>query len=534
MAKSRCFLGCDEDNPIYFGFPTSRAKYKKWLSLMNKTGNVTPDDVLCHRHFATSDYERIRGKFRLKKNVMPSLLLTGESETTATTITISSESAQDKSSTPEQDSRIDTGEKPPDDSTQKPPDKLVDNGETAESTSKTKPSEVAEDSLNKSCEQNNKSDSDSSSSVICNSEDSVLSESNVKTVHRPQTPDAGQDIEDIITNYHIRNKKPNKLVSPPREIESPVIEVACQTEPPKEPDPVFIEVSVDQDPNASNPEAGSQDCLMLLESLQVEVDPTMLLLPERDEDDDSDDDVQEVERKDDPISLVTSSDEDEVIIQEPEIDTVEVSSGSDEDDVPLVKLVKKKPKEGRKKKSNYRPPANIAKIMWGLCEYYCLQCKYNTTSKSDYTRHLKHHETVLHICQICGYTTSSKQQFWRHKRKHKAEKRFKCHLCEYKARHSMSLVYHLKSHDRKNGVECGKCGLYFIEKRNAARHLKNCTGKGKVYPCKLCSYMTKRLSDLRRHVNSIHGDDDVDYIPSYYVFHFTLYSCINFSILLNF
>jgi hypothetical protein len=40
-----------------------------------------------------------------------------------------------------------------------------------------------------------------------------------------------------------------------------------------------------------------------------------------------------------PISLLTSSDEDGVIIEEPHIDTVEVSDETDEDDVPLTRLL---------------------------------------------------------------------------------------------------------------------------------------------------------------------------------------------------
>lgn len=158
-----------------------------------------------------------------------------------------------------------------------------------------------------------------------------------------------------------------------------------------------------------------------------------------------------------------------MIIEEPHIDTVEVSD-EDEDDIPLGRLAKLRPDHPE----NY---PDIAKIMWGLYEYYCIKCKFNTTNRSDYNKHLKVHGTVLQMCQICGYTTSSKGQFTRHKRKHKDEKRFKCHLCSFKSRHQMSLIYHLKTHE----------------------------GDKKRFACGVCMYETRRRSDLKRHQINLHG-----------------------------
>ncbi|KAM3955790.1 uncharacterized protein ACR2FA_010268 [Aphomia sociella] len=346
------------------------------------------------------------------------------------------------------------------------------------------------------------------------------------------------DIEDILTNYHIKQTKPlHKIYTEleqrerecqkecEREVDGNVIEIDGK----EDKAPVFIEVSVNQN-NANLPAEGDpdgSDCLMLLESVQVEVDPNMLMLPER-ESEDSDVEIKEdePEKKTDPISLLTSSDEDEVIIEEPHIDTVEVSDETDEDDVPLVKLVKSR-KKAKKRRADAKTPKTksdvIAKIMWGNYDYYCVQCHFRTTSRSEFKSHTAKHSTVLQICQLCNYTTASKLQLARHKRKHKDEKKFKCHLCDYKARHNMSLIYHLKSHDGtklsrvKKGFKCERCGFKSDVKSLVLKHVRLCDSDCKKYCCDKCIYETKRRSDLKRHKLRRHKEVDLDdeYAPEW-------------------
>lgn len=206
-------------------------------------------------------------------------------------------------------------------------------------------------------------------------------------------------------------------------------------------------------------------------------------------------------RKEDPISLLTSSDEDEVIIQEPHIDTVEVSDETDEDDKPLTTLIKTKDKK-------------TEKCIWGMYEFYCVQCDFKTLAEAEFRKHMleMEHSNTLHICPICNYTTSSKAQYSRHKRKHKEERNYRCHLCNYKARHNMSLIYHLKSHnvpaERSPKFSCDKCGFSSHLKSEGLKHIKVCE-EGKLY-CDSCSYSTKRKSDMRRHRMRRHSIDDED------------------------
>lgn len=220
--------------------------------------------------------------------------------------------------------------------------------------------------------------------------------------------------------------------------------------------------------------------------------------------------------------MLTSSDEDDVIIEEPHIDTVEVSDETDEDDVPLVKLVKKAPKKKLLKKktkkiNKIQKQVDIQKIMWNMLKFYCVQCHYSTDDSVDYNNHMSEHSTVLQVCPICSYTSASKTMFSRHIRKHREEKKFRCHICDYRAKHNMSLIYHLKSHDSANlesvkrGFKCKKCGFQSDVKATLLKHVRLCSTGVKKYSCDKCVYETKRWSDLKRHLTRRHngyGEDE--------------------------
>lgn len=225
-----------------------------------------------------------------------------------------------------------------------------------------------------------------------------------------------------------------------------------------------------------------------------------------------------ISRKEDPISLLTSSDESDVILEEPHIDTVEVSDETDEDDQPLVKLVK------TPDKTEIQQGTDITKILWGtLYEYYCMHCQFKTTSKCVYQSHKELHtvNTVIQMCEVCNFTSASKSQFARHKKKHRDEKKYKCHLCEYKAKYNSSLIYHIKTHDQKlklnkkfKGYRCEKCKYRFNDESTMLKHWRHCKCV-RMHQCDKCEYATKRRSDLKRHKLRKHdfdGEDD-EYVP---------------------
>lgn len=215
-----------------------------------------------------------------------------------------------------------------------------------------------------------------------------------------------------------------------------------------------------------------------------------------------------------------------MILEEPHIDTVEVSdeTETDEENIPLVRLVTgrlRQPKKKKKSIKSAKPEENLNRIMWGMYDYYCVQCHFQTMSRAEYKKHLKQHSTVLQVCELCGYTTASEAQYARHKKKHKDERRFKCHMCDYKARHKMSLIYHMKTHNvdvksvkkAKKDFECDRCGFKTDVTVVGYKHIRSCRvscGRGMKHACDQCEYSTKRKSDLKRHKARRHEPDDED------------------------
>ncbi|CAH2100991.1 unnamed protein product [Euphydryas editha] len=489
---------------IFARFPNSRTLRRRWLDAFTPSCKVTIDSVVCSQHFLEDQYETIRGKKRLKAKVIPTIFSSQNKPSNNDTIP-----KKENEDTPAK-----TNEKSSDtENTAAPDDSLTPENSSNDTENNATPndSHIPPDHRDEENKMATNTIDNEENKMATNTIDNENKDNIVRTVPSTTTMESYliDDIENIITNYLIKQTRPlntethetqedqmDKQINGEMEIrenrqmgngETGEMETINVDELK---DPVYIEVSVDK---AGSKDPIDQDCLMLLESVQCDVDPSSLVFQEP-ETDNSSDVIDLGEKKEDPISLLTSSDEDEVIIEEPEIDTVEVSDETDEDDVPLVKLFDKSLTKSKKTKSKKSTKSkkkshseDVTKIMWNVYDYICVQCDFKSNSKSEYKRHLSEHLTVLQICQMCSYTTASKSQFAKHKRKHQEEKKFKCHLCDYKARHNMSLIYHLKSHEN--------------DKSGKTKHFKHKRHKGpKVHQCRYCNYATTRLCDMKRHV----------------------------------
>ncbi|XP_052745798.1 uncharacterized protein LOC112045710 [Bicyclus anynana] len=576
MSNICCVDGCPppKDDVTFFRFPNSRTLKRKWLEAIPSTVRVTVDTTVCSRHFLAEQYEVVRSKRRLKAKVVPSVFDTIAKPTPKTDdpkADIQTDSIKEIVNDVTIDNNTDVEQK-----TTSPQHRIEDD-EPLKGNNESSTQNGHQEDIVKRTEPDNVSITDSE---ISNKDiEDIIANYQIK-----QTRPLHKDTESDLNGETERNNAKTSAAS--EQLKTVEIEIEGTSEVidvDNVADPVFIEVSVGKDggvQEASNQdcmlllesvqcevdpsclvfpdpepepdsegadsdvvdlgerwvplplcrcqEASDQDCMLLLESVQCEVDPSCLVFPDPEPEPDSegaDSDVVDLgERKEDPISLLTSSDEDEVIVQEPEYDMVEVSDETDEDDVPLVKLVAKPKSKSKvkakktKDKSNFNRDA-LTKILWGqLYEYFCFECHFKTTSRAEFKAHSKDHSTVIQVCQLCDYTTSSNQQFIRHKRKHREEKKYKCHLCKYKARHNMSLIYHMKSHEEVQIIEdgvfkCEKCDFKTSVKRALLQHIRAC--RVKRFSCNSCRYKTNRRSDMKRHKSRIHrdSDDDDDYVP---------------------
>ncbi|XP_073964235.1 uncharacterized protein isoform X2 [Choristoneura fumiferana] len=521
-----CVEGCTvaSDDVEYFKFPASKALRSSWLAACGAAGDV------CSAHFAEEDYQHTRTGRRLRSGAVPC------ARQSAPNIQAEKNADTNKTDVHEKD------------------EQEGKSNETTDKTTTDKEGTIEKDS------EKTKGTEDITDPKLVETQAGVCVKENGINVEISQTEE--KDIEDMITNYQIKQTKTladrlnpepledliSTIMSDPKKLDELSNKLANNLTPKDganwdsqvasklanrlaskldsqldgmlEAAPVYIEVPAKEGAGAASraaagsPLGAGADCVMVLESVQCDVDPSSVMLMLRDQDHDQDHDhapdtdsdmeITCVDRKEDPISLLTSSDEDEVIIEEPHIDTVEVSDETDEDDKPLTTLIKKK-------------ETKTEKCVWGMYEFYCVQCDYRTLVESEFKKHMLEveHSNTLQICPICSYTTASKAQYSRHKRKHKDERNFKCHLCNYKARHNMSLIYHLKSHnvpaERSPKFSCDKCGFSSHLKSEGLKHIKVCV-EGMLY-CDSCSYSTKRKGDMRRHKMRKHliDDDDEDF-----------------------
>ncbi|CAG4981793.1 unnamed protein product [Colias eurytheme] len=496
MVEQCCVDGCltAKEDITYFKLPISRTLRKKWLDAINSSFKLTDDAVVCSRHFLEDNYMIVRGKRRLKPKVVPCVF---DDKTN---------NSQEKEATDKETSKsIDNKDEPSIDNTEE-----TNNKKTNEVIDKvTKSSDAIDNEDNRVIDDDKTNEDDEEESI-------EPPKSPQNCVKRPQQVEfsPNKDIEDIITNYQIKQTIPLSQINGETNIQTDLRE-AIDVE---RDSTTYVEVA------AGKGHEKDEDCLMLLEDVQVEVDPSLfehedldLSIEQVDLDLDSSSDVIDLgEKKELPISLLSSSDEDDVIIQEPKIDTIEVSDATDEDDIPLLKLAKKHKKSKKKSKKNQKSKA-LSKIM-SFCKYECYHCKFTTNDRADYEYHITSHSNVLHCCENCSYTTSSKLLLSRHKDKHakekkNKEKKYKCPLCNYRAKHNMSLVYHMSTHEAKSAFECEKCGFFTNAKETVLEHLKIC---GNTFKCNHCLYSTKWKGALKRHLVSAHQDDKVedgDYVP---------------------
>ncbi|GBP10021.1 hypothetical protein EVAR_77470_1 [Eumeta japonica] len=157
------------------------------------------------------------------------------------------------------------------------------------------------------------------------------------------------------------------------------------------------------------------------ENLEVSLDPNMFF-PELIEDIQIIDLIEASSESDAPppkevaeVSLLTSSDEDDVILQEPYIETIEVSDACS-DDEPLAKLL-----------NLQVPTVNGKRLKRKLKKYTCNICSFWSYSRPQYTKHVSVHD--WYFCTKCDFACSTERKLSRHYKTHIFN-----FLCERKSR----------------------------------------------------------------------------------------------------
>ncbi|KAK2711674.1 hypothetical protein QYM36_012698, partial [Artemia franciscana] len=184
-------------------------------------------------------------------------------------------------------------------------------------------------------------------------------------------------------------------------------------------------------------------------------------------------------------------------------------------------------------------------------EWQCMDCGRNFTTKSALSRH----QNVGGIecvgpnpsgsfsssdqikCPMCNRVYRAVTSLRRHMRYECGRDcQFSCSFCPRKFRHNFHLVSHMRARHRdvlnfgfesnelwddlhavdaylnEKPFKCPNCGSGFKDLGYCRRHYKNeCGIHAKFHLCPLCTYSTKRKSNLKRHCLTVHKVDAHEY-----------------------
>lgn len=131
--------------------------------------------------------------------------------------------------------------------------------------------------------------------------------------------------------------------------------------------------------------------------------------------------------------------------------------------------------------------------------YSCEQCGKMFKVQSDYTTHMKDHDTESCVCDICGTSYPSKSSLYFHKHyKHKTKvKEFECEICRKRFKTQKNLDSHAELHKMK--YVCEQCGMEFKFKYGLTKHLRTHSGE-KSYLCAICGKTFGCLSSQKIHL----------------------------------
>ena len=138
-------------------------------------------------------------------------------------------------------------------------------------------------------------------------------------------------------------------------------------------------------------------------------------------------------------------------------------------------------------------------------------CDYSTTQKNDFRKHLRlHKERIKYTCEFkdCGKVYTLSENLIRHKKTHTQTEEIKCIYtdCKYVTKNPTYMKKHFKIHEGIKDYKCGHpgCNYNAVDSRNISRHRMAHTGEYRCY-CDECGWPFRSLSDLKRHVESIHS-----------------------------
>ena len=168
--------------------------------------------------------------------------------------------------------------------------------------------------------------------------------------------------------------------------------------------------------------------------------------------------------------------------------------------------------------------------------FQCEVCSFQTQSELGFKGHVKIHENANNFqCEICSYQTESEIGLNSHRSNHD-KVMVKCVKCDYESLTKVEMILHKKVHNSKyQETKCEKCGfcpqgptlkirikrlglhrcdpfkcefcefdsnlIGLVHQHKREKHKNELKA---VYPCNVCSYKSKRKSNVVKHTQTVH------------------------------
>ena len=134
--------------------------------------------------------------------------------------------------------------------------------------------------------------------------------------------------------------------------------------------------------------------------------------------------------------------------------------------------------------------------------FLCMECKFAASNAYDLIIHKEIEHT--HPCDHCEFTATTDKHLRYHKGVNHAEKRFYiCVLCDYSTTCSSNLKVHMNGVHGGIRYPCDQCD-YSAKTSDTLKTHKKSIHKGIRYQCDKCDYAATRHGNLKVHKNGVH------------------------------
>ncbi|XP_064626367.1 uncharacterized protein LOC135487031 [Lineus longissimus] len=137
--------------------------------------------------------------------------------------------------------------------------------------------------------------------------------------------------------------------------------------------------------------------------------------------------------------------------------------------------------------------------------FSCPRCDFTTKNWPSLKSHLVQHTDIKALkCQYCDFCTKHAASLRYHLKVHASERTFKCDECDFTATSASNLQQHKLRHTDVRPFQCELCGLKFKSNPSLKHHVKSVHLNVKPYKCKLCPKSFCNSGNLYRH-QTVHG-----------------------------